>query len=181
MIANTPEAWSERAALPTSHEAALWSAEGQQERFRSVLAELDPQPGETLLDFGCGTGALSAFLQEDVGYFGCDWSEAMLERAYHDHPAAAFGRYLPLRHFELIACIGTFNLRDGWSKELTWATIRLLWKMTDRALAACLYAGGDPDCLVYTAAELEQFDHGGISIPYVERHRPNDLLFVLRR
>ena len=181
MIPNTREAWSDRASLPTSHEAALWSAAGQQERFAAVLVALDPRPGEELLDYGCGTGSLSAFLGEEVKYVGYDWAPGMRARARRDHPAAAFSDVMPLRHFDLIACVGTFNLADGWSKTLTWETLRLLWKMTDRALAACLYAGDGDDHLSYAHDELLGFEIPGSPVRFVERHRHNDLLLVLYR
>lgn len=181
MIPNTPESWSERALLPTAHEAALWSANGQQERFAAVLAALDPRPGETLLDYGCGTGGLSAFLDDRISYTGYDWAAGMLERAERDHPSATFTDKLPLRHFDLVACIGTFNLQDGWSKPLTWQTLRLLWKMTDRALAASLYAGDDPDCIRYTESELLSLEMPDDPTRYVRQHRTNDLLLAYYR
>lgn len=191
MIENTPTAWSERArTAATSHEAAMWSADGQVSRFRAVLAELDPQPGETLLDYGCGTGALSENLPPGVDYLGYDWAEGMIARACVEHhglpngPRLGFTSRLaqhPARGWDVAACVGAFNLRDGWSKANTWNALRWLWEHAGRALAVCLYSGFDPDCLTYTEAETAAFAATTGGAYLVTRHRKNDLLLVIRR
>ena len=185
MILNSPAAWSARAHSPLpEHEACRWSRSGQQERFASVLAVLDPKPGETLLDFGCGTGALSELVPEGVGYVGYDWAGGMVMRARCEHPGKYFTRFLPGGPddpFDLIACIGPFNLRDGWSKQQTWETLGMLWTRCRRALAVCLYAGEDPDCLIYSEDEIPFIAHMGEARTTVTRHRPNDLLLLMER
>ena len=86
LVENTPAAWSVRAETPAHWEACLWSREGQRARFQSVLAELEPMPGETLLDFGCGTGQLSEHVGGQVRYVGYDSAPGMVARARTDHP-----------------------------------------------------------------------------------------------
>jgi SAM-dependent methyltransferase len=182
MIANTPAAWSQRADAATSHEACLWSRDGQTGRFQTVLGALHPQPGETFLDYGCGTGALCEHLPAGAQYVGYDWSGGMLERAKREHPYRDFIGYTPIGPYDLVAAIGPFNLPDNWSKYRTRETIRKLWRSTGRALAACLYAGDDPDCLRYTEDDLAEIAAGlETSRVLVVRHRPNDLLLLLER
>ena len=184
MIPNSPAAWSARAHSPLpEHAACRWSQTGQQERFASVLAALDPQPGESLLDFGCGTGALSERLPIEIDYTGYDWAPGMLARARDEHPGRKFVPVLvgslpyTVAYFDLIACVGPFNLPEGWSKTRTWATIEELWARCRRALAVCLYAGEDPVCLIYNEYEIP-FWQDSVT---VTRHRSNDLLLLMER
>ncbi len=182
MIANSPAAWSERASAENSWNAALWSEAGQRARFDSVLAALDPQPGESLLDYGCGTGALADLLPENVDYIGYDWSEGMLERARIEHPGRGFTSELLPYLVELVACVGPFNLADGWSKEQTWGTLSALWGRTTRALAVCLLSRTDESgLLVYTQGEVSEFAETLGTRFSVSRHLANDLLLVLKR
>ena len=181
MIPNSPAAWSARAdAEADPHRAVRWSASGQRDRHESVIAALDPKPGDRLLDFGCGTGALSDLVPAGVTYVGWDSAPGMLARARADHPRKSFPTFLPDGPFDLIACIGPFNLPDGWSKEQTWETLASLCGRCRRSLAVCLYAGEDPACLIYSEAEVEEAAWRLSAHPTVERHRPNDILLILR-
>ncbi len=187
MIENSPVAWSERARdTSTSWGAAMWSEAGQADRFAAVLAELDPRPGERLLDYGCGTGALCELVPDGVEYVGYDWAEGMIERARREHQGRTFFDRWRLRRYDLVACVGPFNLPDGWTKSDTWFRLSRLWRLTGRALAVSLYAGDDPDCLRYTEDELMMFAATSFELDdrlavEVKRWRPNDLLLVLRR
>ena len=182
MISNAPEAWTQRSQAGTSHEAAMWSESGQRERYAAVLSALDPRPGETLYDYGCGTGLLSTMVPAGVGYLGYDWSRGMIERAQRDHPLSAFvNEDLASITPDLIACIGTFNLADGWSKEQTWTALSDLWSRCGRAMAVCLYAGEDEECIRYRDSECMAFAKQTRASWSLERHRPNDLLLVLGR
>jgi SAM-dependent methyltransferase len=173
---NTPEAWSERALLEDSCAAVMWSPEGQRERHVAVLDALDPMPDETFLDFGSGTGALADLLPEN-GYVGYDWSYPMVERARREHPGYKFLSTLPYEHYDLVACIGTFNLPGSF--EETWKTINSLWERTNRALAASLYDGNDERCLQYDEYDLCDFVTMKTKHWRIERIRHNDLLMVM--
>lgn len=182
---NTPAAWSERAARFADPWAACgWREEGQRARFEHVLMALDPQDGDAFLDFGCGTGELSTWLPDGVRYYGYDTAPGMVERANEQHgqEGRTFSVYWPHGHFDLVACVGCFNLPDCWSKLSTWHTLRHLWDSTDcRALAVSLYAGDDEHCLRYTDDEVHECGrelHWGAT---VERILPNDLLLTVRR
>jgi hypothetical protein len=56
-----------------------------------------------------------------------------------------------------------------------------MWDSTTRVLAVCLYAGDDDRCLIYSESEVEGFARAESFYWFVDRHRPNDLLMVLRR
>lgn len=176
---NTPDAWSDRAwAISDSCAAVGWSAAGQHERFKSVLSHVQCRPGETLVDWGCGTGALSDRLPQDVEYVGYDTAAGMLVRARREHPGRRFTQVEPASS-DVTVIVGALNLPG--SKQQTWADLRRLWDKTHRVLAACLYAGTDDRCLIYTDDEVNAFARAESYHHLVERHRPNDLLMVLTR
>lgn len=180
-VVNTPEAWSERARCEEPWEACGWSYEGQFDRHEAAVEALDPKPGESLLDWGCGTGDLVESLSETVDYVGFDTADGMIDRARRDHPGRRFATREPHGHYDLIACIGPFNLPDHWSKLRTWHTLRHLWDTkAPRALVASLYAGDDDRCLIYTEPEVRGAAYALTWNPEILRVR-NDLMLVVRR
>jgi SAM-dependent methyltransferase len=179
VVENTPDAWSARAQERDPWSAAGWTRNGQLERMLRVVAELDPAGGESILDYGCGTGELARHLAADVDYVGYDWAPGMIARARVEHPDNVFMVVEPNRSFDLVAAIGPFNLPGD--KLLSWAAIRRLWDNTRRALAVSLYAGTDERCLTYSDEEVSRFASSESYYWTVERWRHNDLLMVLRR
>lgn len=157
MIANTPEAWSERAEIADPWSAALWSEAGQTQRFLAVLRHLDLRDGDTLLDYGAGTGRFCEFLPLTVTYYAYDTAPGMRERVRREHPRAWVLDEMPDMAFDHIVCIGTFNLRDGWSKRQTWDCLDDLWQTGTRTLAVSFYRGDDKECLSYTPLEILEF------------------------
>jgi hypothetical protein len=83
------------------------------------------------------------------------------------------------RFASAMVCVGALNLPG--SKLETWATLRRLWDKTSRVLAVSLYAGLDDRCLIYTDDEVEAFARSESYYSFVDRHRYNDLLMVLRK
>jgi trans-aconitate methyltransferase len=181
-IENTPEAWSHRAVIErTAWDAAGWTLDGQIDRFAAAARAVQVQPGERVLDYGCGAGAFVNFLPTGIVYVGFDTAPGMIDRARRAHADHTFQGWEPLGNFDVIVCIGPFNLADRWSKQHTWHTIRRLWEKTDRVLAVSLYAGTDETCLIYTEDEVTKVARGLSYYSTVERHRHNDLLLVARR
>ncbi len=75
-----------------------WDAEGYDRSFgfvsgygRELLGLLGPEPGERVLDLGCGTGELAAALTElGVEVRGIDADAAMIAQARANHPGIHF-------------------------------------------------------------------------------------------
>ena len=75
-----------------------WDAKGYDRDFSfvtaygsAVLDLLDPQPGERILDLGCGTGHLTADIAARGAHvIGVDVDPAMVEVARADHPELTF-------------------------------------------------------------------------------------------
>lgn len=177
-LSNTPEMWSERAKLDDHLDAVMWTAQGQAERHRAVLEALDPKPNETFLDFGCGTGELSERLFAP-SYTGYDWSFQMACRAQERHPGFEFISTLPWRHFDVIACIGTFNLPG--SLVGTFKTLDNLWVRCHSRMAVSLYSGDDERCLSYSPYDIIPWAEKHVTRYRLERIRHNDLLLVMWR
>ena len=79
-------------------DSSAWDAERYAEAFsfvpdraRDLIAWLDPQPGERVLDLGCGTGALTAAIASlGAAVEGVDRDAAMLAVAQREHPGIPF-------------------------------------------------------------------------------------------
>ncbi len=57
----------------------------------NLLQLLDPQPGESILDLGCGTGQLTEKIaQAGAEVWGIDHAEAMIEKARQNYPHLRF-------------------------------------------------------------------------------------------
>ncbi len=58
---------------------------------RDVVRLLDPQPGERILDVGCGTGTLTAVIADsEAEVVGIDAAESMVEQARKRYPDLTF-------------------------------------------------------------------------------------------
>jgi SAM-dependent methyltransferase len=125
-------------------EAAQWSDSATQRRRLSVLTGVGDLRASKVLDFGCGTGALFAYLNEDPGfageYVGYDLASPAVELARHLYPAGRFERRNVLKQgvpedFDCILASGVFNNRtsDGW--RLMTELLGALWPHASRALA----------------------------------------------
>lgn len=181
VVANTPAAWDERAKEPESWQAAMWSKEGQEARFEAVARRLRLREGQTVLDYGCGTGRFREWLPAGVHYYGYDWSKVMRERARAS--GATILRRLDQLRFDHVVAIGTFNLADSWSKDKTGEELLDLWmRHTDKSLTVCLYRGTDLECIPYSPAEAAIWA-GRFTKRYLidADYLDNDFLVTMRR
>lgn len=99
-------------------ESAQYADRETQERRMAVLCEIGVARDSKLLDFGCGTGQLLAFLQRSMGYegeyVGYDISPEAIELARSAHPAGRFEVRNILEQpaeerFDFVLVSGVFN------------------------------------------------------------------------
>ena len=125
-------------------EAAQWSDSRTQRLRLSVLTGVGDLRAAKVLDFGCGTGTLLAYLNEELGfageYVGYDLAAPAVDLARRVHPAGRFERRDVLSQgmpedFDFILASGVFNNRtsDGW--RLMTQVLGSLWPHATRALA----------------------------------------------
>lgn len=80
---STHDSWN--AGLYDNKFAFIW------EYGSNLIDLLDPQPGETVLDIGCGTGHLThAIAERGANVIGHDFSPAMIEQARVNYPDIRF-------------------------------------------------------------------------------------------
>jgi len=137
------EKFREFGAVP---QGADWnSAESQQARFEQLLAPLRMEEPFSLLDYGCGYGALFTLLAEryrSIEYTGLDIAPAMLKAAAAniDEPSAAWTTTLPPdAEFDYVVASGLFNVRQDvdpqeWEAYI-WNTLDRMWGHTRRAMS----------------------------------------------
>ena len=125
-------------------EAAQWSDSRTQRLRLQVLSEVGDLRAAKVLDFGCGTGALLAYLTEERGftgeYVGYDLALPAVELARRLQPTGRFERRDVLSQgvpesFDFILASGVFNNRtsDGWA--LITELLGALWPHATCALA----------------------------------------------
>ena len=103
-------------------EQAYLSPEIERQRKRTI-EEIDPQPGETIVDIGCGPGLLARELAVAVGdggrIVGVDSSAPMLELAHN--------RCAELPNVEFVECVATDLAVDGASADVATCVQVLLY------------------------------------------------------
>jgi SAM-dependent methyltransferase len=126
------------------------SGESQTLRFNRLLEILvdpaDPQPADSLIDYGCGYGAMADYLEQGglaIDYCGFDISRAMitaarsrptrtLRRTFTDDPGS-------LRRAAFAVASGIFNVKldspvEEW-KAYVWDTIEGLDRLATRGFS----------------------------------------------
>jgi SAM-dependent methyltransferase len=184
--------WDEAAQAATSWEAAQWGSEGSQRtRFNYALALADPDPGEVLLDWGCGTGRLVEFIVGwGVRYTGVDTNLAMVERARREYAEPDGREFLHLNspralkatRPDVTLCLGTWNLNDD-ALSMPYDLLTL-WEKTSRVLVASFRPTSEYDGVharitpgeILALAEM-------CEAPVWELHhwKQNDIMLILRR
>jgi SAM-dependent methyltransferase len=135
-----------RASPATSWDAVAhwydgWVGEDGSEHHREVavptlLSLLDPQPGENILDIGCGQGVLAPYLAEaGARYTGIDASPRLLDIARRRHGKE--GRFLMGDACDLGAVQG---LREGSYDGVTFLLSIQDMDPLDRVLASAAWA-----------------------------------------
>src|SRR5579859_826237 len=102
---------------------------------KSIISLLEPQPGELILDLGCGTGHLSKSIAESgARVIGIDNSPNMVETARKNYSGIEF----------LVASAQDFSFPYSFDAVFSNATLHWVTEAERAAssIAACLRAGG---------------------------------------
>ena len=176
------------------------SAETQRARFE-VFAENVNVAGKSLLDIGCGTGDLLAFLQLNgiaADYTGVDILEKMVRESQKRNPAGRFicadifcedavnEHPICAQRFDVVFCSGAFNLNLGNKHEfLPRALGRMFDLAREHVVFNLLHARSefrDRVCVYYNPVEirriLEPYDS---EIRIIEDYLPNDFTVICRK
>lgn len=161
-----------------SHGASHWgvdwnSTESQVLRFEQLCRVID-QPAYSVLDYGCGYGALIDYLDERGGtytYTGYDIAPAMIEAArghYAGRDAVRFtASVAELQPADYIIASGIFNVKMDISNE-SWheyiqQTVDMMWGLARRGIAFnALTSYSDAEYMrddLHYADPLHWFDH----------------------
>jgi SAM-dependent methyltransferase len=152
-----------------------WSSgESQRLRFRELARVLEPDPQGSINDYGCGYGALAAYLREQGhggAYCGFDVSPRMIEQARVQHGNLADCRFVCDREAVTPAMFtlasGIFNVKqdasdDAW-RAYVLDTVADIASLSTRGFAFNVltrYSDRErqrPD--LYYADPLDLFDH----------------------
>jgi SAM-dependent methyltransferase len=124
--------------------AAAWRDRQSQERRMAILAQVGDLRSAKILDFGCGTGHLLAFLRSEVDfrgeYVGYDLSPDLVARARRKFRGARFERRNILSEgvpedFDYVLISGVFNQRLGDNWRPMRGILRQLFAHCRKALA----------------------------------------------
>ena len=158
-----------------THAGVDWnSAASQQLRFQELTQVLAEDPAASVNDYGCGYGALAAYLRS-IGhsgrYCGYDLSERMIEAAHHANAGYSGCEFVASRAAmtpaDYTIASGIFNVKQGisndrWRKYLI-ETIADLAALSTKGFAFnALTSYSDPERRrqdLYYADPCELFDH----------------------
>lgn len=157
---SSPRAWDSYASEggPDYLVADCGSAESHERRLKALL-QLPIEEGDTLLEFGCGTGRLADFMPYGVRYEGVDWSQEVIMLAQRRRPNGAFscGSVGDLTPHDWVVASGPFNYSKGWSKSQTAEAVSVMWDMSRRGIALTLLCVPADGRLHYGDDELISF------------------------
>lgn len=102
---------------PTARGVDWNSPESQQLRFEQLLGVVPAAVPFSLVDYGCGYGALLDWIRErdlPCAYAGYDVAAAMVERASETHPEAVFTAHrAAVAAADYALASGIFNVKQG--------------------------------------------------------------------
>ena len=177
---SSPQAWDyyASAAGPDYIIADCGSPESHELRLNAIL-RLPISAGDSLLEFGCGTGRLADLAPPDVGYEGLDWSAEVIKLAQRRRPRSAFrcGSVAELAAADWVVASGPFNYAKGWSKAQTAEAVWAMWQASKRGIALTVLHKPADGRLHYEADEVVSFlEMGDWAHLEVDRsYLPNDL------
>jgi SAM-dependent methyltransferase len=150
-----------------THRGVDWStAESQHTRFAQLL-KVTHSPG-SILDYGCGYGALLEHVTDPSSYVGYDLSKEMVAVAQQRHPCVRFtSSESELEPVDCVVASGIFNVKAGtgeseWGAYITEVLDRFD-RLSSRGFAFnMLTSYSDPELKrpdLHYADPLHWFDH----------------------
>lgn len=140
---------------PTPRGVDWRDIESQEMRFASLLKIIDNDSAASLIELGCGYGALAGYMRRqgfDLDYFGYDISESMVAAATEIYARERTAHFkvgsLPQKQADYCVASGIFNVRfdlsdDEWRSYL-FDTLDLMAAAADRGFAFnCLTSFSD--------------------------------------
>lgn len=180
LAASSPRDWDSlaRDGGPDYRIADCGSPESHERRLRALL-RLPIADGDTLLEFGCGTGRLADLVPRGVRYAGVDWSAGVITLARRRRPDVSFSRGSvgDLTPHDWVVASGPFNYAQGWSKDQTAAAVSAMWLASRRGIAVTVLRTPAGGRLHYDGGELVRF-LAGCDWSHLELDRsylPNDI------
>ena len=175
------------------HEVADWAdVVAQQLRFQVLTDNVD-LVSRSLLDVGCGTGDLLAFLAErnvSADYLGVDLIDKMITEARNRHPDATFECLNPFepdalagRAFDVVFASGVFNLDDGRAGDFLPAGVSRLCELASQTVVFNLLhartANRYPDCIYWDPGDvLAAIGDLNVHWRILDDYLPNDFTVI---
>lgn len=133
----------------SSSKGADWnSKESQYLRFEKLCEVIQPGNPYSLLDFGCGYGAMVEYLKgindvNDYSYFGYDISLKMIEIAnlsFANMSNVKFSENMPEHEFDYAIASGVFNVKHNLVGDQEWLdyilhTLNILNKIAEKGFS----------------------------------------------
>ena len=147
-----------------------------------LLELLDPQPGERVVDLGCGTGALTADIaQRGAHVLGIDGSPAMIEVAIAQHPGLDF----------IVGDAHDFTVAQPYDAVVSNAALHWMSRDPDAVIACVREAlrpggrfvaelGGAGNCAALTSAMLTAWREYGLPEPELPWYFPTPAEYATR-
>ena len=123
-----------------SAQGVQWSDVQTQEKRFEILLEIGCQEGDSLLDFGCGTGHLFEYLNKNntkLNYTGVDILDEFLTTAKNKYPEAKFGQLIEFEKekFDYIIISGVFNNKMDDNVGYYQEQLKKLFPMVNKGIA----------------------------------------------
>ncbi|GAA1277949.1 class I SAM-dependent methyltransferase [Sphaerisporangium rubeum] len=166
-----------------------WNARAYDSSFGYVSAHgaplielLDPQPGERILDLGCGTGVLTADIAaRGTTVLGMDGSAAMIEVALRHHPGLDF----------IVGDGANFRLLDTYDAVFSNAALHWMGRDPDAVIRCVRTAlapggrfvaemGGAGNCAALTSAMMTAWREHGLREPDLPWYFPTPAEYATR-
>jgi hypothetical protein len=154
---SSPQAWDSYASGgEADYLIADCGSPASHERRLKALLRLPIEEGDTLLEFGCGTGRLADLVPSVVRYEGLDWSQGVITLARQRRPHGAFrcGSVGELTRHDWVVASGPFNYAKGWSKTQTAEAVSAMWDASTRGIALTVLCTPADGRLHYGGNEL---------------------------